>query len=218
MKHLFAWRGLKSSVQQFVQSCLVCQQAKLDRARTQGSFNRSQSPKEHGNLFLWILLKDFLTLGLQTADLLLSTSSLSIATLCPFISRFRLQQWPKPYMEHMYMLHKMPMIIIYFISDSDRIFTSAFLQELFKMSDTDFRMSSIYHPHTDGQTDRVNKCLQTFVRCYVHAFPKQWSKWLFLVEFCAPFRSSSSTELQQWLSERSDMVRSACSATNEEPS
>jgi hypothetical protein len=36
IKHLFAWIGLKSAVQQFVAECPTCQQAKLDRARYPG--------------------------------------------------------------------------------------------------------------------------------------------------------------------------------------
>jgi hypothetical protein len=44
-------------------------------------------------------------------------------------------------------------------------------------------MSSSYHPQTDGQTERVNQCLETFLRCFVHACPKQWAKWLPLAQF-----------------------------------
>lgn len=36
---------------------------------------------------------------------------------------------------------------------------------------------------TDGQTERVNQCLETFLHCFVHAYPKQWLKWLHLAEF-----------------------------------
>jgi hypothetical protein len=33
IKQFVAWKGLKSEVQEFVQNCSVCQQAKLDRSR-----------------------------------------------------------------------------------------------------------------------------------------------------------------------------------------
>nr|AAN59765.1 Putative retroelement [Oryza sativa Japonica Group]ABF94451.1 retrotransposon protein, putative, unclassified [Oryza sativa Japonica Group] len=50
-------------------------------------------------------------------------------------------------------------------------------------SGTQLRMSSSYHPQTDGQTERVNQCLETFLRCFVHTCPSQWSKWLALAEY-----------------------------------
>ena len=44
-------------------------------------------------------------------------------------------------------------------------------------------MSSAYHPQSDGQTERVNQCLEAFLRCYVHTCPRQWSSWLDVAEF-----------------------------------
>lgn len=44
-------------------------------------------------------------------------------------------------------------------------------------------MSTAYHPQSDGQTERVNQCLETFLRCYVHACPSKWSSWLHLAEY-----------------------------------
>ena len=39
-------------------------------------------------------------------------------------------------------------------------------------------MSTAYHPQTDGQTEQVNQCVETFLRCFVHACPHQWRQWL----------------------------------------
>jgi hypothetical protein len=44
-------------------------------------------------------------------------------------------------------------------------------------------MSPTYHLQTDGQTERVNQCLETYLRCFVHSCPRQWSKWVSLAEF-----------------------------------
>uniref|UniRef100_A0A0A9G525 Integrase catalytic domain-containing protein n=1 Tax=Arundo donax TaxID=35708 RepID=A0A0A9G525_ARUDO len=51
------------------------------------------------------------------------------------------------------------------------------------MSDTQLNMSSSYHPQTDGQTERLNQCLEAFMRCFVHSCPRRWSQWLPLAEY-----------------------------------
>jgi transposase InsO family protein len=86
----------------------------------------------------------------------------------------------KLFMTSIYKLHGMPAIII---SDRDKIFISQLWQDLFKLSGVTLKMSSAYHPQTDGQTERVNQCMETFLRCFVHACPKQWFQWLHLAEF-----------------------------------
>jgi transposase InsO family protein len=42
------------------------------------------------------------------------------------------------------------------ISDRDLVFTSKFWRSLFKLVGIELKLSSFYHPQTDGQTKRVN--------------------------------------------------------------
>jgi hypothetical protein len=44
-------------------------------------------------------------------------------------------------------------------------------------------MSSAYHPQLDGQSERVNQCMETFLCCFVNACPKKWLSWLPLAEY-----------------------------------
>uniref|UniRef100_A0A0A9B6H2 Integrase catalytic domain-containing protein n=1 Tax=Arundo donax TaxID=35708 RepID=A0A0A9B6H2_ARUDO len=71
--------------------------------------------------------------------------------------------------------------------------------------DTKLHLSSAYHPQTDGQTKRVNQCLEMYLRCVVHSSPKQWVQWLPLAEFwyntshhsalqCSPFKALYGVE------------------------
>jgi hypothetical protein len=71
----------------------------------------------------------------------------------------------------------------YKATDRDPIFTSSFWKELFRLAQVQLCMSSAFHPQFDGQTERVNQCLETFLRCFVHLCPKQWLRWIPLVEF-----------------------------------
>ena len=84
------------------------------------------------------------------------------------------------FLDNIYKLHGLPESII---SERDAIFVSNFLQELFKLLGTELKMSTAYHPQTVGQTERVNACLETYLRCMVGHKPKSWSQWLPLAEW-----------------------------------
>jgi ribosomal protein L21E len=83
-------------------------------------------------------------------------------------------------MNNIFKLHGLPQAIV---SDKDKIFTSNLWRELFKLLGTELHMSSAYHPQFDGQSERVNQCLETYLRCFVHSCPTKWSSWLALAEF-----------------------------------
>ena len=96
------------------------------------------------------------------------------------------------FLDNIYKLHGLPVAII---SDCDKVFTSKFWQLLFQLAGTDLRMSTAYHPQSDGQTERVNQCMETYLRCFVQACPRHWSCWLPLVEFW--YNTSSHLALDQ---------------------
>ena len=51
------------------------------------------------------------------------------------------------------------------------------------MANVTLKMSTTYHPQTDGQTECVNQCMETFLRCFVSAYPSKWLDWIYLAEY-----------------------------------
>lgn len=86
----------------------------------------------------------------------------------------------KLYMSEFYRLHGQ---LAALVSDRDPMFTSKLWQELFKLVGTRVCMSSAYHPQSDGQTNRVKQCLETYLCCFVHSCPKKWVSSLPIAEY-----------------------------------
>jgi hypothetical protein len=84
------------------------------------------------------------------------------------------------FMDHVFKVHDMPLSIV---SDRYPTFTSNFWKELFRLQGTQLHLSTTYHPQIDGQTEFVNKFLETYFRCFSSKRKNYWAQWLPLVEW-----------------------------------
>lgn len=69
------------------------------------------------------------------------------------------------------------------ISDRGSQFSSEFWTEFWSMLGTGVKLSSSYHPETDGQTERVNGVINQYVRCYCTYLQDNWVELLATCEF-----------------------------------
>ena len=81
----------------------------------------------------------------------------------------------------------------YIISDHDPCFTGKFWTELFKLMGSEFHFSTSFHPQTDGQTERENALLELYLRHFVSANQKDWTKLLDIAQFSYNLQKSEAT-------------------------
>lgn len=179
IRQLFSWPGMKAAVAKFVQECQVCQQAKVEHVKQPGLLQPLSIPTQ-----AWqVVCMDFIE-GLPKSQkldtiMVIIDKYTKYAHFVPLVHPFSALTVAQAYLDSVYKLHGLPQGIV---SDRDKIFTSAIWKELFRLSDTQLMMSSSYHPQTDGQSERLNQCLEVFLRCAVNACPRQWKKWLSVAE------------------------------------
>jgi hypothetical protein len=196
LKKAFRWRGMKGDVGNFVKQCPVCQQIKTDRVHHASLLQPLPITKG-----AWQdLIMDFIE-GLPRSEgynciLVVIDRFSKYAHFAPLKHPFIAPAMAKLVLDTVVHLHGMPRSIV---SERDKIFVSSFWKELFKLLDTTLVISTAYHPQKDGQIERVNQCLEMFLRSCVHTAPAKWKYWLPLAEFwyntafhsslgCTPFK------------------------------
>ena len=99
------------------------------------------------------------------------------------------------FLDNVIRLHGIPDSIV---SDRGSIFTSHFWKSRTSMMDLKRRLSTAFHPQTDGQTERMNQTVEQYLRIYCNYQQDNWTNLLSLAEFaynnahqpmidCSPF-------------------------------
>lgn len=171
LKSLFYWKGIPKDIQAYIRDCTVCQRCNYDTAAPPGLLQPLPIPEG-----IWMdVSMDFID-GLPLSDgksvILVVVDRLSKAA--HFIALKHLYSAisvARAFLDNIFKLHGMPRSIV---SDRDVVFTSEVWQELFKLQGCTLNLSTAYHPQSNGQTEMVNRCLETYLRCMTSDKPKLW--------------------------------------------
>ncbi|KAK2448849.1 hypothetical protein QL285_008096 [Trifolium repens] len=177
----FWWPGMKRDVAEFVASCLTCQKAKVEHQRPAGMLQSLDIPewkwdsismdfitglpktrRKHDSI--WVIV-DRLTKSAHFLPVRITDTAAKLTDI---------------YIAEIVRLHGIPSSIV---SDRDPKFTSHFWKTLHEALGTKLRLSSAYHPQTDGQTERTNQSLEDLLRACVLDDRGSWDDVLPLIEF-----------------------------------
>ena len=80
------------------------------------------------------------------------------------------------------------------VTDRDSKFTSIFWKELMKCTGVKGKVSTAYHPQSDGQTERTNRILEDMLSHYVSPQQDDWDSHLACAEFAINNSYQESTK------------------------
>jgi len=86
----------------------------------------------------------------------------------------------KIYRDDIWKLHRVPRKIL---SDRGPQFALKFMEEFTKVLETKRQLLMAYYSQTDGQMERINQEIGTFLQYYMNYQQDNWTEWLAVAEF-----------------------------------
>jgi hypothetical protein len=181
VQRLYWWPGMRAAVNNYVTTCASCQRNKAPGKKPIGLLKPLEVPAAP-----WAeVTMDFIT-GLPCT----AAGHDAVMVFCDRLSKMvhfaactttvDAAGAAKLFKNHVFAAHGLPVSIV---SDRDTRFKSEFWSALVELLGVKHKMSSAFHPQTDGQTERVNRVLEEYLRHYVNPSHDDWDEWLPLAEF-----------------------------------
>ncbi|GJW41347.1 reverse transcriptase domain-containing protein [Tanacetum coccineum] len=176
---LFYWKGMRKQVKKFVRECLVCQKCKPGLSAYPGLLQPLPIPQTIWSQFSIDFIEGLLKPEGKDVIMVVVERLSKYAHFIGLSHPFTVAHIAQVFLDLVYKPHGLPESIVL---DRDKIFISAFWNELFKALKVKLLTSTAYHPQKNGQTEVVNRYLEGYLRCMTSEQPKEWYKWLSLAE------------------------------------
>jgi len=180
----YYWPKLTDSIAEWIGGCDVCHRIKHKNARPYGLLQPLPIPLEWAER----VNIEFVT-KLPTSE---AGHDAVVTIIDPLTKRARwipvkeanltAEKFATAFIDSYVRLRGLPVSIV---SDRDTRGTSGFWQSLCSQLGIRLWMSTAYHPQLDGQAEKANTTLETFLKTYIAQLksPEQWSHLLPLAEF-----------------------------------
>ena len=177
------WPGLCMFVWNYVKGCGVCQQYKTNRSPSHSSYMlipASSTTWPFAHCFMDLITDLPLSHGFDSILVMVDCSLMKGVILLPCHKTIIARQVAKLLLENLYKQFRLP---DEFISDRGPQFAAHTFRELLKLLGITSKLSTAYHPQTDGATEQVNQEIEAYLSIFCSSFPEEWAKKLYLVEF-----------------------------------
>jgi hypothetical protein len=181
LRDAFYWPGMKRDLgKAYVPSCPQCQRNKSRTTKPVGPLHPLSVPDKRCDSvamdFIGPLPRDDGFDCILTITDRLGSDIRIIPTTCSLTA----QGLAELFFQHWYCENGLPLEII---SDRDKLFLSQFWQALHQLTGVHLKLSTSYHPETDGASERTNKTVIQCIRFAVERDQKGWAKALPKVRF-----------------------------------
>jgi transposase InsO family protein len=182
----YYWPKMNRDVKDYVEGCDICQRTKARRRKPAGEMQALSLPaKPFESISLNFITdlppsKDSVTGNVVDSLLVIVDRYTKEAEYIPCLKTTDAPMLAQLFIRFWFKDHGLPASII---SDRGSVFTSRFWKELCFHLGITRGLSTAFHPQTDGQTERQNQAIESWLRCYICYQQDNWTDLLPLAKF-----------------------------------
>ena len=202
------WPGMTNTVTKFVNACHICQATKPSREGRHGLLKPLPIPDRYWN----DISVDFITAlpeshryGRIYQHIMVVVDRLSKKKKFIALTNMNVENVVQAFLHYIWREEGYPRTIV---SDRGTQFTSKFWTRLCERIGTKPKLSTAFHPETDGQTEIVNQSLKAYLRAYINWTQNNWVDWLPIAEFEANSDVNTSTKVAPFVATKGYLPRS----------
>ena len=187
----FYWKGMREMIHKYISECQQCQQNKFSTQSKLGLLHPIKSPDTPWHTITMDLITKLPKTTSGYDCIVVYVDKLTkMVHYVPTTTDISGEQLAKLTIDNVVKLHGIPIKII---SDRDPRITSGFWTSFWEKMGTKSKLSTAFHPQSDGQTERANRTLLEQLRNYVNHFQNDWDQYLSMCEFANNNSVSTST-------------------------
>ena len=196
LRRKYYWQGLPKDVKDYVETCDVCQHMKVPRHKPYGELASLPIPRR-----AWDSIAMDFIVGLPPSSrrgraydaiLVIIDRYTKMARYFPTTSTIDAPDLAELFIDTILKDYGSPTSII---TDRGSLFTSSYWSSFCYQLRIKRKLSTAFHPQTDGQTERQNQTLEHYLRCYCNYQQNDWAEWLSTAEFAYNNAVHSSTKI-----------------------
>ncbi|PHJ23365.1 retrotransposon ty3-gypsy subclass, partial [Cystoisospora suis] len=172
IERIFWWPDMRLDIERYVKSCPECAQGKASYQNYGGLLCSLSTPN-----FPWEVINVDLIMGLPkgkgNCDAIVTfvCQLTKMAHFIPTIQTIGAEEMGHILVKEVIRLHGVPSAII---SDRDSRFTSEIWRSMCNRLNITLKMSTAYHPQTDGLAERTNQTIEQMIRCTILGNEYKW--------------------------------------------
>jgi transposase InsO family protein len=186
----FTWPGLSRDIRQFLPNCDICGSKAIWREKRRGLLKPLPIPERQWSEISIDFITDLPVSRSGATSVMVITDRLFKSCIFKAMKELAVEAVVASLMECLIQHHGPPSAIV---SDRGPQFVSLMWKRICSLMRITRRLSTAFHPETDGSTERMNQELEAYLRCFVSYYQDDWEQLLPVAMLAINGRTSSVT-------------------------